>query len=111
MVVAAARSMERVRNSWRRGTSEFVWSCIVESICHDVQIPMFKPAPQLLYLDRRARMQGVDMCLQYAHKVPDFRAVGMVKSLDCERQVQPWLWTAICGKRTYSHGFQPRDTA
>ena len=51
------------------------------------------------------------MCLQYAHKVPDFRAVGMVKSLDCERQVQPWLRKAIWGKRTYSHGFQPRDTA
>jgi hypothetical protein len=40
MVVAAARSMERVRNSWRRGTSEFVWSCIVELICHGVQIPI-----------------------------------------------------------------------
>jgi hypothetical protein len=88
MVVAAVRSIERVRNSWRRGTTEFVWSCIVESICQGVQMHIFRLAFQLLYLHKSARMPGVDARLQYVHKVPDFRALGMDRSQDVELQVQ-----------------------
>jgi hypothetical protein len=35
-------------------------------------------------------MQGVDVCLQYVQKVPDFRVVGMDRRQDIELQVQVW---------------------